>query len=321
MKAFAQNGYGSADVYELVDVTKPVPSEDEVLVKVIASAVNDWELSVLQAPWMMRFFMGLRRPRGKFHVMGCDMAGRVEAVGHNVSTFAPGDEVYGDLSGYRFGGFAEYVCVSARHLHHKPAVVSFEQAAAIPHTAELALQAMQSASELRAGHEVLVNGAAGGVGTLAIQLLKRHDLEVTGVDYAVKLGRLRELGYDHVVAYPEEDFTRRGKRYDLIIDVKTSGPAYAYLRVLKPAGVYATVGGDKVFSFMLLAPLISPFTRKRLKMVMLKPNKNLAEISELFGSEALKPVIDQIFAFSDLRQALTRFRDAQRVGKIVIRMP
>jgi NADPH:quinone reductase-like Zn-dependent oxidoreductase len=128
--------------------------------------------------------------------------------------------------------------------------VSFEQAAAIPHAAELALQAVQSASELRAGQEVLVNGAAGGVGTLAIQLLKRHDLEVTGVDHAAKHGRLRELGYDHVVAYPEEDFTRRGKRYDLIIDVKTSAPAYAYLRALKPAGVYATVGGDKVFSFM-----------------------------------------------------------------------
>ncbi len=321
MKVFAQNGYGSADVYELVDVTKPVPSEDEVLVKVIASAVNDWEWGMLRAPWMTRFFIGLRRPRGKFHVMGCDVAGRVEAVGRKVSTFAPGDEVYGDLSGYRFGGFAEYVCVSARHLYRKPAAVSFEQAAAIPHAAELALQAMRSASELRTGQEVLVNGAAGGVGTLAIQLLKRYGLEVTGVDRAAKLGRLRELGYDHVVAYPEEDFTRRGKLYDLIIDVKTSAPAYAYLRALKPAGVYATVGGDKVFSFMLLAPLIAPLTRKRLKAVMLKPNQNLAEISDLVGSGALKPVIDQIFAFSDLRKALTRFRDAQHVGKIVIRMP
>jgi NADPH:quinone reductase-like Zn-dependent oxidoreductase len=321
MKAFAQNAYGSADVYELVDVAKPVPSKGEVLVKVIASAVNDWEWGVLRAPWMMRPFIGLRRPRGHYRVMGCDMAGRVEAVGRNVSTLAPGDEVYGDLSGYRFGGFAEYVCVGARHLHRKPATVSFEQAAAIPHAAELALQAMQSAHALRAGQEVLVNGAAGGVGTLAIQLLKRHDLEVTGVDRAAKLGRLRELGYDHVVAYPEEDFTRRGKRYDLIIDVKTSAPAYAYLRALKPAGVYATVGGDKIFSFMLLAPLIAPLVRKRLKAVMLRPNKNLAELSKLLGSGALKPVIDQIFDFSDLRHALTRFGDAQHVGKIVIRMP
>jgi NADPH:quinone reductase-like Zn-dependent oxidoreductase len=260
MKAFAQNGYRSADVYELVDVARPVPSANEVLVKVIASAVNDWEWGMLRAPWMVRLFIGLLRPRGKFHVMGCDIA-------------------------------------------------------------ELALQAIQSARELKAGQEVLVNGAAGGVGTLAIQLLKRLDLEVTGVDRAAKLERLRELGYDHVVAWPEEDFTRRGKRYDLIIDVKTSAPAYAYSRALKPAGVYSTVGGDKVFSFMLLAPLISLFTRKRLKAVMLKPNRNLEEISELFGRAALKPVIDQIFAFSDLRQALTRFRDAQHVGKIVIRMP
>jgi NADPH:quinone reductase-like Zn-dependent oxidoreductase len=321
MKAFAQNGYGSAEVYELVDVTRPVPSEDEVLVKVIASAVNDWESGMLRAPWMMRPFVGLRRPRGKFRIMGCDMAGRVEAVGRNIRAFAPGDEVYGDLSGYRFGGFAEYACVGARHLHRMPASLSFEQAAAIPHAAELALQAMRSAGELQGRQEVLVNGAAGGVGTLAIQLLKRHDVEVTGVDRAAKLERLRELGYDHVVAYPEEDFTRLGKRYDLVIDVKTSAPAYAYLRALKPGGVYATVGGDKIFSFMSLAPLVNRFTHKRLRTVMLKPNRNLAEISELVASGALKPVIDQIFAFSDLRQALTRFAEAQHVGKIVIRMP
>jgi NADPH:quinone reductase-like Zn-dependent oxidoreductase len=321
MKAFAQSGYGSADVYELIDVAKPVPSENEVLVKVIASAVNDWELGVLRAPWIMRPFLGLRRPRGRYHVMGCDMAGRVEAVGRNVTAFAPGDEVYGDLSGYRFGSFAEYVCVGARHLQRKPAEISFEQAAAVPHAAELALQAMQSAPELRAGQEVLVNGAGGGVGTLAIQLLKRRDLEVTAVDRAAKLERLQALGYDHVIAYPEEDFTRRGKRYDLIIDVKTSAPAYAYLRALKPTGAYATVGGDRIFSFMLLAAVIAPFTRKRLKMVMLRPNKNLAEICSLLESGALEPVIDQVYEFSDLPEALTRLRDATQVGKLVIRMP
>ena len=162
MKAFAQNGYGSADVYELVDVTKPVPSEDEVLVKVLASAVNEWEWGVLRAPWMMRFFIGLRRPRGKFHVMGCDMAGRVEAVGRNVSTFAPGDEVYGDLSGYRFSGFAEYVCVGARHLCRKPAAVSFEQAAAIPHAAELAVRSHHRRQDECARIRVLARSEAGG---------------------------------------------------------------------------------------------------------------------------------------------------------------
>jgi NADPH:quinone reductase-like Zn-dependent oxidoreductase len=190
LKAFAQNGYGAADAYELVDVAAPDPSADEVLVKVMATAVNDWEWGMLRAPWMVRLFIGLRRPRGKFHVMGCDIAGRVETVGRNVSS-----------------------------------------------------------------------------------------------------------------------------------DVKTSFPAWAYLRALKPGGVYATVGGDRVFLFMLLAPLINLFTRKRLKAVMLKPNKNLAEISELVGSGALEPVIDHIFAFADLRQALTRFRDGKHEGKIVIRMP
>lgn len=321
MQAFAQNGYGSADAYELVDVAAPVPSADEVLVKVIATAVNDWEWGMLRAPWMVRLFIGLRRPRGKFHVMGCDFAGRVEAVGRNVSSFVPGDEVYGDLSGYRFGAFAEYVCVSAEQLHRKPATVSFEQAAAIPHAAELALQSLRTANELQAGQQVLVNGAGGGVGTFAIQLLKRQGLEVTGVDRAEKLGRLRELGYDHVVAWPDEDFTRRGKRYDLIIDVKTNAPAFSYLRALKPAGVYATVGGDKVLLFMLLAPLINLFTRKRLKAVMLKPNRNLAEISELVDSGALMPEVDRIVPFSDLPKALVRFRDGLHVGKIVVRLP
>lgn len=321
MKAFAQNGYGSADAYELVDAAVPVPSRNEVLVAIVASAVNDWEWGVLRAPLPVRLFLGLRRPRGKYHVMGCDIAGRVVAVGSDVDTFAPGDEVYGDQSGYRFGGFAEYACADVRHLHLKPAAVTFEQAAAIPHAAELALQAVRSGGKLRPGQEVLVNGAAGGVGTLAIQLLKPLGLEVTGVDRAAKLGRLRELGYDHVISYPEEDFTRLGKRYDLIIDVKTSARASAYLRVLKPSGVYATVGGDKVLSFMLLAPLISLFSRKRLQAVMLKPNRNLAEISEMVSSGVLEPVLDQVFAFSDLRQALTRFREAQHVGKIVIRMP
>ncbi len=321
MKAFAQKGYGSADAYELIDATKPVPSKNEVLVKVVATAVNDWEWGILKAPWPVRLFIGLGRPRGKYHVMGCDMAGRVEAVGRNVIDFGVGDEVYGDLSGYRFGGFAEYVCVSEQHLHCKPSAVSFEQAAAIPHAAELALQAIRSAPELRAGQEVLVNGAAGGVGTLAIQILKQHDLTVTGVDHAAKLGRLLELGYDEVVSYPEADFTRLGKRYDLIIDVKTSAPAHAYLRVLKPSGVYATVGGDKVLPFMLLAPVISLFTRKSLKAVMLKPNRNLSEISDMVSIGTLRPVLDEVFAFSELQHALRKFHDARHVGKIIVRMP
>ena len=199
--------------------------------------------------------------------------------------------------------------------------VSFEQAAAIPHAAELALQAIQSARELRPGQEVLVNGAGGGVGTLAIQLLKPLGLKVTGVDRAEKLGRLRELGYDLVIAWPDEDFTQLGRQYDLIIDVKTCAPAYVYPRVLKAGGVYATVGGDKIFSFMLLAPLITLLTRKRLKAVMLKPNRNLEEISALVGAGSLEPEINQVFAFADLPKALTTFRDARHVGKIVIRMP
>lgn len=318
MRAFVHNGYGAADALELVDVEKPVPSANEVLVKVVTTAINDWEWGVLRAPWFVRVALGWRRPRGKYRIMGCDMAGRVEAVGKRVQKFAEGDEVYGDLSGYRFGGFAEYVCVTEPHLRHKPPATSFEQAAAIPHAAELAWQAIKAAPELKPGQKVLINGAGGGVGTLAIQMLKQYDVEVTGVDRADKLELLRKLGYDHVLAWPDENFTRTGRQYDLIIDAKTHESAFDYLRALKPKGTYATVGGDRVFSFMFLALLINPFTNKRLKMVALKPNLNLSAISERFGSGELVPIIDGPFLFTAIREALTRFDQGRHRGKIII---
>jgi NADPH:quinone reductase-like Zn-dependent oxidoreductase len=196
--------------------------------------------------------------------------------------------------------------------------MSFTQAAAIPHAAELALQAIQAAPRLQPGQQVLVNGAGGGVGTLAIQLLKPHGVETTGVDRAEKLELLRSLEYDHVIEYPKNDFTRLGKLYDLILDTKTSHSVLALTRVLKPGGAYITVGGDKVGGVALLGATLGRFTGKRFKVVALKPNKNLVDISRLFESGTLTPVIDRVFAFANIRAALSRFRRAEHRGKIVI---
>ena len=320
MKAFVQNGYGSADVYELVEVPKPEPAANELLVRVIATSINDWEWGILKMPWLIRSFLGRQQPRGRYRIMGCDFAGVVEAVGSGVSNYNTGDEVFGDLSGYRFGAFAEYVCVTEPNVRHKPGMLSFEQAAAVPHAGELAIQAIRANPLLCKGQSVLINGAGGGVGTLAIQMLKRRGVHVTGVDRSQKHSRLKELGYDELIAWPEQDFTNLEKRFDFVIDVKTDRSARAYLRALENGGVYATVGGDKVFSYMLLAPLASLFSSANLKTVMLKPNRNLAEISEMLASGVLEPVIGEVFEFSQLRVALTQFRKSQQVGKIVVRV-
>jgi len=319
MKALVQTGYGSVDVLQYQEVDKPLPRSNEVLVKVCATAINDWDC-VLKPSWFFRLFIGLLRPRGKFRTMGCDVAGVVESVGKEVTGFTPGDAVYGDLSGYNFGGFAEYVCVSEKHVAPMPANISFELAAALPHAAELALQAIQAAPPLSAGQQVLVNGAGGGVGTLLIQLLKSRGVETTGVDRPGKLPLLQSLGYDHVIEYPKENIIRLGKPYDLIIDTKTSEPARGYLHILKPGGCYVTVGGDKAGWVFVLGLLINRFTSRKLKLVALKPNRNLARITELVEAGELQPTIDRVYPFSEIPSALTRFERAEHQGKIIIKV-
>ena len=252
--------------------------------------------------------------------MGCDMAGTVQATGRSAAKFKTGDQVYCDLSDYRFGGFAEYVCVKESALARKPASMTFEQAASIPHAAELALQAIHAAPTLRKGQHVLVNGAGGGVGTLLVQLLKPYQVEVTGVDCEEKLELLREVGYDAVVQYPKQDFTKLAKQYDLIIDTKTYLPALAYQRALKPDGCYITVGGKRLLRFVLAAKILNLFSRKCLKVLALKPNKNLERINEIFESGQLTPVIDSVFPFTEIPQAMTRFIRAEHKGKIVIQV-
>lgn len=239
--------------------------------------------------------------------MGCDIAGIVESVGSQVKNFKPGDKVYGDMSGHRYGGFAQFVCVTEPHITRMPQGLSFVQAAAIPHAAELALQAIKKVPLLKPGQEVLINGAGGGVGTLALQILKQSGVKVTGVDYAGKLEFLESLGFDHVIEYPDVNFTKTGKQYDFILDTKTSVSAFDCLRALKPGGTYATVGGVRVGSFVLNALFLNRLTDKHLRMIALKPNKNLEHINDLVDSGILRPFIDSTFQFSEIREALSRF--------------
>ena len=202
--------YGTADVLELRDVARPAPGADEVLVRVQAASVNDWDLGLLQGPLITRITSGLFTPKVK--IIGGDIAGCVEAVGGDVKAFRPGDEVYGDLCMNGFGAFAEYVCAPEACLVLKPSGMSFEQAAAIPQAGMLAVQGLIDVGRIQSGQQLLLNGAGGGVGTFALQMAKLNDVEVTVVDKPGKLDMLRALGADHVIDYLEEDFTTSGQR-------------------------------------------------------------------------------------------------------------
>ena len=314
--------YGTPDVLELADVVTPTPTAREVLVRVHAASVNDWDWGLLRgAPFAYRMFTGFFTP--KVHVIGCDIAGRAEAVGKSVRAFQPCDEVYGDLCMSGFGAFAEYACAPEAGLAHKPAKMTFEQAAAIPQAGMLAVQGLIDVGQIRSGQKVLLNGAGGGVGTLALQMAKLHDVEVTVVDKADKLDMLRAMGADHVIDYLKEDFTRSGKCYDLILDVKTNRSPLAYARVLNPHGTYATVGGapSRLLQVWGLGPLISRLSKKHIRLVMLKPNKDLAYMNELFEAGKLAPVIDRSYQLADVREALRFFGTGDHKGKIIITMP
>ena len=225
---------------QLKEVEKPSPKDDEVLIKVHAVSINDWDLGLLHGDFINRMLNGLLKPKRK--ILGSDIAGRIEAAGKNVRQFQPGDEVYGDLSG-TWGGFAEYVCTREKTLALKPARMSFEEAAAIPQAAMLAVQGLIDKGQIKQGQKLLINGAGGGVGTFGVQIAKLYGVEVTGVDHTAKLELLRSMGFDHVIDYTKEDFTKNGQHYDLILDAKTNRSMFDYARVLNRNGVYVTVGG------------------------------------------------------------------------------
>lgn len=322
MKALFMRKYGSPDFLEIRDVEKPSPADDQVLVKVHAVSINDWDWGLLHGSPLIpnRFMAGLFGPR---IVIGSDIAGVIEEVGRDVSSYKPGDEVYGDLSGCGFGGFAESVCAPQGAVRFKSPGMSFEQAAAIPQAGMLALQGVLAEGQPEPGQSVLINGGGGGVGSIAIQLLKLQDIEVTGVDSAAKLEAMRSWGFDHGIDYRTEDFTRNDRRYDLIIDVKTDRSPADYERSLNPNGTYVTVGGQLLD---LLRIALSRFRLnrerdKKLRVIGLESNRDLAYFNELFEAGKFEPVIDSKFSFTDdeVRDAFRHFGAAAHKGKIVVR--
>ncbi len=322
MKAIVSAQYGSPDVMQLKEVAQPTPQAGEVLVKVHAAAVNaaDWR-GLRGDPLLGRFVYGLLKPKNP--ILGADIAGRVEAVGQNVTEFQPGDEVFGDLSGGGFGGFAEYVCAPAAALAHKPANVTFEQAAAAGMAAITALRGLRSQGQPQPGHKVLVNGASGGVGTFAVQIAKAFGAEVTAVVSPRNLAQARSIGADHVIDYTQEDFTQNGQRYDLILAANGFQALADYKRALSPTGSYVMTGGSdaQMFQAMLLGPWLFRKGSQKLGSAAAKPNKeDLVFIQALLAAGQVVPVIDRRYPLSQVPDAIRYLEAGHAQGKVVITM-
>ncbi|MBK8724528.1 MAG: NAD(P)-dependent alcohol dehydrogenase [Holophagaceae bacterium] len=320
MNAVVFSRYGSPDVLEFKEIAKPSPLEREVLVRIHATSLNEWDDGALRGEDVVnRLIFGLFAPKWNRQILGSDIAGVVEAVGHGVTRFKPGDAVYGDLSG-RWGGFAEFVCAPESALATKPPGMTFEQAAAIPQAGLLAFQALRMMGPMRPGQSLLINGAGGGVGTFALQLLKPLGVVVSAVDSAAKLELLRELGATQVHDYAREDFTQGGQRYDFILDVKTLRSVLACTRALKPGGTYVTVGGSmaRLFQALLLWPWIALVQRKKIRLLALKANEGLESLNELFEAGKLAPVVDRCFGLEETVAAFRFYGTGQHKGKVVI---
>ncbi|MDQ3050543.1 MAG: NAD(P)-dependent alcohol dehydrogenase [Bacteroidota bacterium] len=317
MKAIVYTRYGGPEVLQLSYVEKPVPKENDVLVRVHAASINDWDFGLMQGDFVNRMLNGFLKP--KRIILGSDIAGEVEAVGSKVTRFKAGDLVYGDLSG-RWGGFAEYACASEAALALKPASMSFAEAAAIPQAAMLAVQGLLDCGNLQKGQSLLINGAGGGVGTFALQVAKIYGATVTGVDSTAKQELMRSMGFDFVKDYSEENFIKTGLQYDLVLDVKTTHSPFDYKRILTSQGTYVTVGGhiSRLLQVFLLGPLIAMTTKKKIRIVSLKPNKDLAYINDLYTDGKIKPVIDGPYQLNDFREAFRLFAKSNHKGKVVI---
>jgi NADPH:quinone reductase-like Zn-dependent oxidoreductase len=314
MKAIVQNGYGSPDVLAFKEVAKPAVKDDQVLVWVHAVSINAGDYFTMRgSPWLVRFSTGFPKP--KDYILGWDMAGRVEAVGSAVTQFQPGDVVFGAVN----GAFAEYVVAAAGKLALKPANLSFEQAAAVPTAGLTALQGLRDEGKVQPGQTVLINGAAGGVGTFAVQIAKALGAEVTGVCSTRNVEMVRSLGADHVVDYTREDFTRSGQRYDLILDNVGNRGFSDLRRALTPQGRIIPNSGHGGMSYVIKAFLLAPFMRQQDKPLFTTTNgKDLDVLRELIEAGKVTPVIDRTYPFAEIPPALGYAAEGHARGKVVI---
>jgi NADPH:quinone reductase-like Zn-dependent oxidoreductase len=318
MRAVVYDEYGPPEVLKPQEVESPMVKDDEVLVRVHAASVNQWDWDLVRGrPFIVRIG-GLRKPR--YPILGADIAGVVEAVGKNVTMFQRDDEVFGDISGCSWGGFAEYAVARENVLALKPASMPFEEAAAVPQAAGLALQGLRK-SRIRSGQTVLINGAGGGVGTFAVQLAKSFGAEVTGVDSAGKLDLVRSIGADRVIDYSQEDYTRNGRRYDVIIDMVAHRSVFDYERALCTDGTIIVIGGSMpaIFRVAVMGPWMAMTKRKKMSLLSYKPNnKDLVRLTEFLEAGTVVPVIDRRYPLSELAAAIRYLGEGNATGKIVI---
>ncbi|RPH38149.1 NAD(P)-dependent alcohol dehydrogenase [bacterium] len=319
MKAIVYAKYGPPDVLQLKDVDKPAPTDDEVLIKIHAASVNQYDWHFLTADIFLIRLMGGGLLKPKNSRLGADIAGRVEAVGKNVKQFQPGDELFGMVR----GGFAGYTCAPENALALKPSNLSFEEAAAVPMAAITALQGLRDEGQIQAGKTVLVNGASGGVGTFAVQIAKASGAEVTAVCSTRNLEQARSLGADHVIDYTKEDFTRSGQQYDLVFAANGYHPLSAYKRALTPRGIYVMAGGSKaqIFQAMLLGSWMSEKGGRKIGGVSAKRSqKDLVVLRELLEAGKIVPAIDRRYPLSETAEALRYLGQGHARGKIIITM-
>jgi NADPH:quinone reductase-like Zn-dependent oxidoreductase len=321
MKAIVCTQYGPPELLQFKEIAKPAPADNEVLVKIYAASANPLDWRIMRAdPFFIRLAFGLRKP--KLDVLGSDFAGRVEAVGKDITQFKSGDEVFG-IKGFAGGAFAEYVCAREEELGLKPANVSFESAAAVPIAAITALQGLRDKGGIKPGQKVLIDGASGGVGTFAIQIAKAFGAEVTAVCSTNKMETARSIGADHVLDYTRENFTQNGQQYDLILAANARHSIFAYRRALSPDGICVKAGGEPnltgILQDLLVAPILSLTGRKKTCGFIAKGSKNdLDVLRELLESGKIVPVIDKRYPLSETPAALRYLEEGHAQGKVVI---
>ena len=315
MKAIICARYGAPEQLQLREVPTPVLKDGQVLVRVHATTVNDYDWSMVSgSPLIYRLFFGLFRPRRP--IPGMELAGTVELLGPNATRWRVGDAVYGDTSNGGLGTFAELVAVPENELRRIPPGLTFVEAAAIPHALELAYQAVIEVGALKNGERVLINGGGGGVGTFALQLAKQRGCAVWGVDTGPKLEAMTALGFDRVIDYKQHDLTRLGERFDLVVDARTKRSPRDLARALTPSGRYVTVGGDPSRLIMILFSRL--LGRRNMRIVALKSNKHLDDLAPLLSARTLKPVIDGPYALSEAPRLIRYFGKGKHTGKVVM---
>lgn len=320
MKAIVYHDYGSPDVLQCEEIEKPAPADKEVLIKVRAASVNPLDSGLLRHPFMRRVLSALSK--SKINRPGRDVAGQVEAVGSNVTQFKPGDAVLGTCG----GAFAEYACASESKLVAKPDNASFEQAASVPIAALTALQGLRDKGKIQPGQKVLINGAAGGVGTFAVQIAKSFGAEVTGVCSTRNVEMVRSIGADRVIDYTREDFTKSGQHYDLIFDLVANHSFSARRRVLNPKGIYigagiVGLGGSMIglLAHLITELVLSRFVSQKFVTFMAKLSKeDLTIMRELMAAGKVTPVIDRCYTLSEVPEAIRYLEEGHARGKVVI---